>query len=151
MNSELAAAIQEIRGNRALVSIDEACTKAGVVLRLLSTLGWNPFNVEEVKPEFTLGAKRVDYSLRIANTNKVFFEVKRIGENLEPHQEQLLGYSFQQGVRLAVLTNGATWWFYLPLNEGAWASVLRQMKLLPKTSLLLHNFSYWGGALSQPP
>ena len=30
-------------------------------------------------------------------------------------------------------------------------SVLRQMKLLPKTSLLLHNFSYRGGALSQPP
>lgn len=43
-----------------------------------------------------------------------------ISENLEQHQEQLLGYSFQEGVKLAILTNGATWWFYLPLNEGSW-------------------------------
>jgi len=120
MHSELAAAIQDIKTNKALISIDEASTKAGVVLRLLATLGWNPFNVEEVKPEYTVRSKRVDYSLRVADTNKVFIEVKRIGENLELHQEQLLAYSFQEGVRLAVLTNGATWWFYLPLNEGAW-------------------------------
>jgi hypothetical protein len=32
----------------------------------------------------------------------------------------LLNYSFQQGVKLAILTNGITWSFYLPLNEGSW-------------------------------
>jgi len=36
------------------------------------------------------------------------------------HQEQLLGYSFREGVKQAILTNGITWWFYLPLNEGSW-------------------------------
>ncbi len=46
--------------------------------------------------------------------------VKRVGEDLEKHQEQLLNYSFQEGVKLAVLTNGITWWFYLPLHEGSW-------------------------------
>ncbi len=29
-------------------------------------------------------------------------------------------YSFQQGVKLAILTNGVTWWFYLPSEEGGW-------------------------------
>ena len=36
------------------------------------------------------------------------------------HQGQLLNYSFKHGVRLAVLTNGLTWWLYLPLREGDW-------------------------------
>jgi len=41
--------------------------------------------------------------------------------NLSAHEEQLLDYAFKQGVRLAVLTNGREWWFYLPLEEGPWA------------------------------
>jgi len=70
--------------------------------------------------EYTVESKRVDFSLRINGTNKVFIEVKRPNENLETHQEQLLGYSFREGVKQAILTNGITWWFYLPLNEGSW-------------------------------
>lgn len=31
-----------------------------------------------------------------------------------------MDYSFRQGVKLAVLTNGISWWFYLPLHEGSW-------------------------------
>lgn len=62
----------------------------------------------------------MDYALRYRDSSKVFIEVKKPGEDLEKHQEQLLNYSFQQGVKLATLTNGITWWFYLPLNEGSW-------------------------------
>ncbi len=58
--------------------------------------------------------------MRINNANKVFLEVKKVSEDLDNHQEQLLSYSFQEGVKLAILTNGITWWFYLPLNEGSW-------------------------------
>lgn len=46
--------------------------------------------------------------------------MKKIGEDLEKHQEQLLNYSFQEGVKLSILTNGITWWLYLPLHEGSW-------------------------------
>jgi len=120
MKDRLAAAINEIRNNRSIVISDEASIKSGVVLRLLSLLGWNPFDVNEVRPEYTIESKRVDFSLRINETNKVFIEVKRPTENLEAHQEQLLGYSFREGVKQAILTNGMTWWFYLPLNEGSW-------------------------------
>jgi len=120
MKDTLIAAINEIRNNRSLVISDEASIKSGVVLRLLSLLGWNPFDVNEVKPEYSVESKRVDFSLRINGINKVFIEVKRPNENLESHQEQLLGYSFREGVKQAILTNGITWWFYLPLNEGSW-------------------------------
>ena len=40
---------------------------------------------------------------------KDFIEVKGGGETLLPHQDQLLRYSFEQRVSLAVLTNGSEW------------------------------------------
>jgi hypothetical protein len=46
--------------------------------------------------------------------------VKKTNEDLEGYQDQLLDYSFKEGVKLAVLTNGISWWFYLPLHEGSW-------------------------------
>lgn len=120
MKEKLVMTINEIRNNVTLLTLDEASIKSGVVQRLLSELKWNPFDVSEVKPEYTVESKRVDFSLQIKGLNKVFIEVKRPNENLEAHQKQLLDYSFREGVKLAVLTNGRTWWFYLPLNEGSW-------------------------------
>ena len=62
----------------------------------------------------------MDFALLTGNRPKVYIEVKRGGEPLAGHQEQLLGYAFRQGVKVAILTNGTTWWFYLPLQEGSW-------------------------------
>jgi len=120
MKDNLITAISEISNNKSLLTLDEASIKSGVILRLLSLLGWNPFDIKEVKPEYTIESRRVDFSLRIGGSNKAFIEVKRPTESLEQHQEQLLNYSFREGVKLAVLTNGMTWWFYLPLYEGSW-------------------------------
>lgn len=102
-----------------LNSVEEA-TKQGAVLPVLSALGWNCFNIQEVTPEFSVGNGRIDYCLRINSKSAVFIEVKRATENLERHEKQLLEYSFTYGVEIAVLTNGLTWWFYLPLLEGNW-------------------------------
>ncbi len=120
MSEELFELLKEFKNNSRLTSFTEEATKQAVVLRILKALGWNPFDVEEVYPEYSVGSKRVDYSLRYKGKNKVFIEVKKIDEDLDNHQEQLLNYSFQEGVKLAVLTNGISWWFYLPLREGSW-------------------------------
>lgn len=120
MQHELQHTVLHIRRNRDLLVADEASVKTGVVLRLFQNLGWNPFDVSEVTPEYTVGGRRVDFALRVSGANKVFVEVKRASEDLEPHQEQLLTYSFTEGVKLAALTNGFTWWLYLPLSEGSW-------------------------------
>jgi len=121
INQKLAAAVEELRGSIAQIQrFSEDEVKQTIVLRLLSALGWNIFNRDEVNPEYSVGGRRVDYALRVGKSNKVFIEVKRPGEDLDKHEEQLLVYSFKQGVRLAVLTNGVTWWFYLPLSEGSW-------------------------------
>ena len=114
---------EELTGIKNILSqrdLDESATKQGVVLRLLSMAGWDVFDISEVTPEYTVGGRRVDYALKPSSPNAVFIEVKRNGENLEAHQQQLLEYCFQQGVKLAALTNGRTWWLYLPLQTGNW-------------------------------
>lgn len=119
MREQLSQLADEIK-NQGLAPIDEATTKQIIILRLLSILGWNTYNPNEVIPEYSAGDKRVDYSLRINRQNRVFIEVKRVGEDLELHQEQLLSYAFQEGIELAILTDGVSWWFYLPLRPGSW-------------------------------
>ena len=116
----IAQAVEQIRNTISLSVLDESATKQGVVLKLLRLAGWDTFDVSQVVPEYTVGTRRVDYALRPGSPNAVFIEVKRPSEKLERHQQQLLEYCFQEGVNMAVLTNGRTWWLYLPLQAGSW-------------------------------
>lgn len=120
MNEKLSTLFNKIKADSDLLTVSEAQTSQGIVLPILHNLGWDVFDTNEVVPEFTVGNRRVDYALRIQSLNKVFLEIKKTSEDLEKHQEQLVYYAFQQGVKLAILTNGVTWWFYLPLEEGGW-------------------------------
>ena len=120
MAETIAQAVEQIRSTVFTTSPDESATKQSVVLRMLALCGWNLFDLSQVAPEYTMGNRRVDYALMPGSPNAVFIEVKRLGENLANHQQQLLEYCFQEGVRLAVLTNGQTWWLYLPLQPGSW-------------------------------
>jgi len=120
MKEQIISFIENIKSNTNINSFDEASTKQAIVLKLLFLLGWDTFNVEEVAPEYSVQTTRVDYSLRVNNSNKAFVEVKKPIEDLDKHQEQLLNYSFKEGIALSILTNGITWWFYLPLKEGSW-------------------------------
>lgn len=112
--------INKIQTEKKIQTLNEEATKQSIILPILQLLGWQVFDTDEVYPEFSIVNTRVDYALRNGTINKVFIEVKRINEDLEKHQEQLLTYSFRQGVNLSILTNGILWWFYLPLQEGSW-------------------------------
>ena len=61
MKERLVSTINEIRNNRSISMLDEASIKSGVILKLLSLLGWDPFDIDEVKPEYTVESKRVDF------------------------------------------------------------------------------------------
>jgi len=113
--------IEKLKTNQKVIAgFDEAATKQAIILPILQMLGWNIFDIGEVMPEFSTGSRRVDYSLKLDGSNKVFIEVKKTSEDLEQHEEQLLDYSFREGVEIAALTNGITWWFYLPTQRGDW-------------------------------
>ena len=120
MLEEIINALSDLRSNSAIPGFNESATKQIVILRILRALAWDQDNYDELTSEYDVGGGKVDYSLRLDGTDKVFIEAKRASESLERHDNQLLNYSFRKGVRLAALTNGMTWWLYLPLKEGSW-------------------------------
>ena len=101
---------------------NEAAVSQGVVLQILQALGWPVFETAVVAPEYTVEGKRVDYALcHPADKPLVFLEAKRTGSTEEGADRQLFEYAFHQGVRMAVLTNGQEWHFYLPAEHGSYA------------------------------
>jgi hypothetical protein len=120
MKKQIVTFIGELKSNKKLAAFDEASTKQAVVLRLLSFLNWDIFNVEEVYPDFSTNSSSVSYALRIRNSNKVFIEVKRVHQKLDRYQKDLVNLASRDGVNLAILTNGITWWFYLVSASGNW-------------------------------
>ena len=113
----LSDCIKEIRNDQSIATWNEAQAREWIIRPILDLLGWGR---REITPEYGVGSRRVDYALEINGGNEVFIEAKKPGEELENHQEQLLDYSFKEGVDLAILTNGIAWWFYLPLKKGVW-------------------------------
>ena len=120
MKKQIISFIDELKSNKKLATFDEASTKQAVVLRLLSFLGWDIFNVGEVYPDYAIGTANVSYALRTGNTNKIFIEVKRVHKQLDNHQKTLVNLGTREGVNMVVLTNGITWWFYLMAASGSW-------------------------------
>jgi predicted type IV restriction endonuclease len=120
MKKKIISFIDELKSNKKFATFDEASTKQAVVLRLLSFLGWDIFNVEEVYPDFSTNSASVSYALRVRNTSKVFIEVKRVHKKLDSYQRDLVNLASRDGVNLAILTNGITWWFYLVTTAGNW-------------------------------
>ena len=119
MKKQIDTFIKDLKSNKKLNTFDEASTKQAVVLRLLSFLDWDIFNVDEVSPDYAVNSFRASYSLRINNSNKIFIEVKRINEKLDNHQKSLLGFASREGVNISILTNGIIWWFYLTAATGS--------------------------------
>ena len=145
MYDQLTAEIKRIRSDKSIQSLDEANVKQGVILPVLHALGWNPFNTNEVQPEYPVSGGNVDYALRLDSRNKVFLEAKRPREDLSKHESQLLEYAFKHGVPQAVLTNGLEWWFYRPSAEGDWQErrfciVKLEIEEIPTTVTLLTCF-----------
>ncbi len=110
--------IDDIKSNKKLTAFDEASTKQAIVMRLLSFLGWDIFNVDEVSPDYSVKSEQIDYALKIKNKIKVFISVKKPGEELDDFQKPLIDFSTSEKVDISILTNGSQWWFYLAAVEG---------------------------------
>jgi len=120
MRTQIISFIDDLKSNKKLASFDEASTKQAVVLRLLSFLDWDIFDVAEVYPNYSINSSTVSYALRIKNSSKVFIEVKRVHKTLDSYQKELVDLSARDRVELAILTNGIAWWFYRASDSGSW-------------------------------
>jgi len=115
---KLAEFIKKVQSDERFATYDEAAIKQAVILKILSLLGWDPFDVDEVTPEFDGGGGKVDFSLRQKDANKVFVMVRKGSKDFPMHQDKLLSYAAQAKVDMAVLADGFRWWMLLPLLGG---------------------------------
>ncbi|MBW2124013.1 MAG: type I restriction enzyme HsdR N-terminal domain-containing protein [Deltaproteobacteria bacterium] len=91
-------------------SIGEENTKATLIEPLLSGLGWDVEELDEVVREYKRKPqdKPVDYALFLLRTPRLFVEAKALGQDLNNRKwvSQTLGYATVVGVEWCVLTNG---------------------------------------------
>jgi predicted type IV restriction endonuclease len=111
--------IKKIQSDVRFSAFDEAAIKQGVALKILSLLEWDPFDVDEVQPEYEIQGAKVDFCLKKEKTNKVFIFVRKNEKDFPKHQDKVLSVSVQGKVPIGILTNGLTWWFFLPLVQGS--------------------------------
>ncbi len=116
---DLSQHIEEIRiGIKEGRFSNEASVSQGIVLRLLSALGWPTWDTEIVCPEYGLEGRRVDFALCDPPAKpKMFIEVKQVGQS-DGAERQLFEYAFHRGVPSAILTDGREWHFFLPAEAG---------------------------------
>jgi hypothetical protein len=57
--------------------------------------------------------------LRNKKLDTIFISVQKVAADLDRHQKEILDSAIAEGVKIAVLTNGVNWWFYLAFQEGA--------------------------------
>ncbi len=99
---------------------NEQAVSQGIVLRLLQELGWDTWDTNVVWPEFQTGEGRADFALcHPASKPAVSIEVKQPGRANDAVR-QSLEYAFHTGVPFVVLTDGVTWSFYLPAEQGTY-------------------------------
>lgn len=99
---------------------NEQSISQGIVLRLLQDLGWQTWDTTLVWPEYQTGEGRVDFALcHPPRKPAVFVEVKQPG-GADDGVRQALEYGFHTGVPFVALTDGKTWSFYLPAEQGSY-------------------------------
>ena len=105
-------------------NIGETQTKESFINPLISALGWDVTDFDEVKLEYKHSKKAnpVDYALLIDLTPKLYIEAKQLGSNLDDYKwiAQILTYSTMAGVKWSILTDGN---FYRLYNTTAEAKL----------------------------
>jgi hypothetical protein len=120
LNEALTPIIEKIKKYRSLYEQNEMAVREQIVNPILSSLGWNPENPEEVQPNVSTEEGVPDYSLMKNRKKILFVEAKKLSVDIEQREviRQLAKYSFSEGTKYGVLTNGAVWILIRSFEEG---------------------------------
>jgi hypothetical protein len=109
---------------KARPDLAEEATKNAVILPFLGMLGFDVFDPQEVMPEFTadVGLKKgekVDYAISIEGKIQFIIEAKPLNSSLRTAQyNQLYRYFGVTEAHIAILTNGAEYWFFTDIDAA---------------------------------
>jgi hypothetical protein len=120
MNEALNLLVEKIKKFRSLYEKNEQAVRDQIVNPILRNLGWNPENPEEVQPNISTEEGVPDYSLFKNGKRILFVETKKLSVDVEQKEiiRQLAKYSFSEGTKYGVLTNGAVWILIRSFEEG---------------------------------
>ena len=118
MSKDLVEFIKKVQSEKKYSTFDAAAIKQGIVLKLLSILDWDPFDIDEVYPQYESKHGMTDFSLRHKGGNRVFISVEMAEKNFDKAEKRLLEFAEAEDVPMAVVTDGLTWWFTLALEKG---------------------------------
>jgi len=114
----LANVCYQAEQNQALLSKNEAATRAALIDPILRALGWDTTDVRMVEPERTVENKQsLDYVLKgPSGTIQSVVEAKKLGESLDKlgHVGALIGYAFSLKPISFFITDGLNWHCYSP-------------------------------------
>lgn len=112
--------VEKIKKFRSLYEQNEMAVRDQIINPILRNLGWNPENPEEVQPNVSTEEGVPDYSLIKDGKRILFVEAKKLGIDIEQREviRQLARYSFSEGTKYGVLTNGAVWALIRSFEEG---------------------------------
>ena len=116
----LPSLIKKIKKYHSLYEKNEMAVREQIVSPILKNLGWDTENPEEVRPNITIEEGIPDYTL-IKNEKKILFiEVKNLSIDIEQKGviRQLANYSFSEGTRYGIATNGVLWFLVRSFQEG---------------------------------
>ena len=95
---------------------NEEATKQSLILPMLSILGYDIFDPDEVVPEvpcdITNKGDRIDYIICKDGKHAILIECKDWRQNLDNHVSQLRKYYVASEARFAILTNGIKYLFF---------------------------------------
>jgi len=113
MDRQIIAFVNGIKKDKNLSSYDEESTRQALIMKPLFLLGWNIFDVNEVKPNVLKKNRGFDYALLSDDVKKVLIKVKKAGEQLAKCPPEFLVSAAGEGAEIFILTNGIEWWLYL--------------------------------------
>lgn len=111
--------IDKMQSDERFQALDGASIKQAIVLKMLSLLDWDPFDMDEIQPEYDVKDGKIDFALTHDGMPKVFLGVKKEIKDIEASKAQFLDWAVQCKVPIAVMTNGFSWRFFLSLMDGS--------------------------------
>ncbi|WP_336298924.1 type I restriction endonuclease [Thermococcus kodakarensis] len=121
LESAVLTVMSRIGKHRSLYEKNEEAVKQHLIGEIMTALGWEWNNPEEVRPEERTEDGRADYALFLNGETVAFLEAKNLGVNILKRDEplrQLARYCFSRGVKYGILSNGAVWIALKAFAEG---------------------------------
>ena len=106
MDRQIMSFVNGVKKDKKIDSFDEKSKRQALIMKLLFLLGWNIFDVDEVKPNASKKNRGFDYALVTDNAKKVLLKVKRAGERLVKCPPEFLTCATKEGAEFFILTNG---------------------------------------------